>query len=129
MPSCTRQAGSTISAFFAVPLVIAILLCWTIVGCLCSLKGCGVFVYVSALVVTAGLIDNRMGQDEYAFDSSLLGERTSALTGGWSTDEGRGGGWAFVARSMEGEWHLVYVCLGRVSGHSNSTPARQPRHC
>lgn len=85
MPSCTRQAGSTISAFFVVPLVAAILLCWTVVGFLCSLKGCGVFVYVSVLVVTAGLIDTRMGQDDYAFNSSLLGERTDALfgRGGW----------------------------------------------
>ncbi|CAM9569585.1 unnamed protein product, partial [Ectocarpus sp. 8 AP-2014] len=66
------KAGSTISAFFVVPLVAAILLCWTVVGFLCSLKGCGVFVYVSVLVVTAGLIDTRMGQDDYAFDSSLL---------------------------------------------------------
>lgn len=71
------QAGWTLGAIVALPVVAALVLAWSFVGFLCSLQGCQVFFLVAALVVTSGVVDTNLGHGSYAFDSSLLGEALS----------------------------------------------------
>eukprot|EP00752_Nemacystus_decipiens_P018676 g16743.t2 len=66
------KAAWTLGGILAVPVIVALVLAWSLVGFLCSLQGCQVFVLVAALVVTSGVADTNLGQGSYAFDSSLL---------------------------------------------------------
>eukprot|EP00903_Cladosiphon_okamuranus_P011448 g10785.t1 len=66
------KVGWTLVAIVAVPLVLALVLAWSLVGFLCSLQGCQVFFLVAALVVTSCVVDKSLGLGSYAFDSSLL---------------------------------------------------------
>lgn len=70
------QAGYAIAVVFAVPVIAVLLLTWTLVGFLCSLGGIPAFLLVAALLISSGFADTAIGnRGNYAFDSSLLGEK------------------------------------------------------
>ena len=68
-----------LAGVFLVPLLVLVLLAWTIVGRLCSLGGRTIFLVLLVLAVIPLIADpdffGQQGNYMYAFDASLIGEK------------------------------------------------------
>ena len=71
------QVGQVLAAVVVVPMIATVLLAWTLLGRLCSLRASTALIVVIVLVLIPIVVDWTLESDSYAFDSSMLGENRS----------------------------------------------------